>query len=61
MVPNQPLTRQISIIFRRASFCIFKKMDLGFLGQNKRISDELEVLKTQKIFFVVSLAFLVAK
>ena len=35
--------------------------DLGFLGQKRRIGDELEVLKTRKMILVVFLTFLVAK
>jgi hypothetical protein len=38
-----------------------KKWDLGFLGQKRKIGDELEVLKTRKMILVVFLAFLSAK
>ena len=58
MAPNKLLNRRISIIFRRASFWIFQeKWDLGFLGQKRRIGDELQVLKTRKMILVVFLTF----
>ena len=42
-------------------FVYFQKMNLGFLGHKRRIGDELEVLETRQMMFVVFLAFLVAK
>ena len=62
MAPNSLLKKQISIIFRRASFFIFhEKQDLGFLGQKRRIGEKLEVLKARKMILVVFLTFLSTK
>ena len=42
-------------------FAFPQKTDLGFLGQKRRIGDELEVLKTRQMILVVFPTVLSAK